>query len=144
MRRRPLLSASLAFALAGLATVGAGCSKPAPEQSQDGAALGAVTAAVTAATGYDASKLEVAAPGAQIMVKVINSPLAGRPAIEREGEAQRIASAISASIAGKPEFSGLLGIHVDYVTRNSDGGERVIDGVDFRKDSVGAFVPHIS
>ena len=140
MRRRPLLSASLAFALAGLATVGAGCSKPAPEQSQAGAALGAVTAA----TGYDASKLEVAAPGAQIMVKVINSPLAGRPAIEREGEAQRIASAISASIAGKPEFSGLLGIHVDYVTRNSDGGERVIDGVDFRKDSVGAFVPHIS
>ena len=114
------------------------------QQTQSSGALGGVKSAITSVTGYDASALEVAATGSQLMIKVINSPLAGRSAVERESEAQRIASAVSASIAGKPEFASLNGIHVDYVVRNSDGGgAHVVDGVDFRKDPAGVFQHHM-
>ena len=145
MLRRSLCLASLGLALAGTATLEAGCSKPEPQQSQASVSLSGVKSAITSVTGYDASTFDVAATGSQLMVKVINSPLAGRSAVEREGEAQRIATAVAASIAGKPEFASLNGIHVDYVVRNSDGsGAHVVDGVDFRKDPAGVFQHHMT
>ncbi len=121
MLRRSLCLASLALALAGTATVETGCSKPEPSRPRPAPRWVSVKSAIASVTGYDASALEVAATGSQIMIKVVNSPLAARSAVERESEAQRIASAVSASIAGKPEFASLNGIHVDYVVRNSDG-----------------------
>ncbi len=145
MLKRTLCLASLALVLAGAATVETGCSKPEPQQAEASASLGVVKRAIASVTAYDTSVLEVAATGSQLTVKVINSPLAGRSAVEREGEAQRIASAVSSSIAGKPEFGSLNGIHVDYVVRNSDGsGAHVVDGVDFRKDPTGVFQHHMT
>jgi len=145
MRRRSLFLASVVLALTGLATVETGCSKPQPHQTEVTTSLSGVKDSIASVTGYDASALEVAVTGSQLMIKVINSPLAARSAAERQNEAQRIAAAVSSSIGGKSEFSSLNGIHVDYVTRENDGsGARVVDGIDFRKDPAGVFQHHIT
>jgi hypothetical protein len=60
----------------------------------------------------------------------------------RDNEATAIAAIVSKSITGKPEFSKLITLRVEYVLRSAQGDTKVIDTVEFREDPDGVFRYH--
>jgi hypothetical protein len=140
LKLKGFLTGALALVLASAAPLGRPHAEPAQAVS-----LNLVKNDVLAATGYDDRTVELTATEVQLVVTIVNSKLISRPAIERENEGYRIVMTIAHSIADKPEFKGIQGIHVDYVKREagSDHSERV-DGIDFRKDPDGNFRHHIT
>jgi hypothetical protein len=61
----------------------------------------------------------------------------------RNSEAVTIANAIAAVALNDPELAGLLGIHVEYVAREAGVNKpRVVDSIDFRRDSSGGMALH--
>jgi len=138
---RTLRATAMVLAMGGpLATLVA-CSAPSPAESPQSVAE--VQAIVSAATGYGGAALGLGATPAQITVTIVNSPVAGRSAGERQTDAQRVVFAVANAIKDRPEFGEVHTVHVDYVTSQTDGGARkVVDGFDFRKDPQGVFQRH--
>jgi hypothetical protein len=119
--------------------------QPLQSQGQHATSLKKVRDAVLTATGYDGKAVELTATKVQFVITLVNSKLVGRPTVERENEAGRIASAIASKIADMPEFKGIQAIHIDYVKREPGSSRsQVIDGIDFRKDPQGDFQRHIT
>jgi hypothetical protein len=112
-------------------------------QGAQSQSLNAVKTEVLAATGYDDNMVELTATKVQFVVTIVNSKLNGGTAMERENEANRIASTIAHSIADEPEFKGIQAIHVDYVKREGAHMD-TLDSMDFRKDPDGNFRHHIT
>ena len=99
-------------------------------------------AAVTA-SGYDSSGIGVSSTAHRIVITVADSKLLQGTSGEREQEASKIASAVAATIAGKPQFDQVMIIRVDYVKRQGSNS-KVISSIDFAKDPTGAFRHHVS
>lgn len=58
-------------------------------------------------------------------------------------EAKSIASVVSKNITDKAEYADILAIRIEYVKRSgTQGKNKVIDSVNFRKDPKGAFILH--
>jgi len=96
---------------------------------------------VMKATGYDNASVELTAGKYMMTVTVINSKLPNSPS--RDMEAHKIADALTRVMAAKPEFDTIQALHVDYVAGGEDRDDwRVIDGIDFWKDSKGNFKLH--
>jgi hypothetical protein len=140
MHRPSLLAGWLALVLACAAPFAAPYAQSAPQETS----LNEVKKAVLDATGYDGGSVELVSTKIQLVVTIVNSKLIDRPSNEREREAERIASTIAHTVAGKPEFESIQAIHVDYVRRQADGHTDRIDGIDFRKDPQGNFQHHIT
>lgn len=109
------------------------------------ATLSLIKQGIIDAVGYAHSDIDLAQRSSQFWVQISNSPLNARSGTEREADATRIVAAITQAIVGQVSYSGILGIHLDYVSRNPVGGAiEVIDAIDFRKTQAGSFVLHVS
>lgn len=109
------------------------------------ATLSQIKQGIIDAVGYAHSDIDLAQRSSQFWVQISNSPLNARSGTEREADATRIVAAITQAIVGQVSYSGILGIHLDYVSRNPVGGAiEVIDAIDFRKTQAGSFVLHVS
>ena len=107
------------------------------------AVLPALQKAIVDVTHYAEQDLELKYQTSQFFVTVINSGLNQSPSIQRETEASQIVDAIARQIVDKPEFKGVLSIHIDYVARSVGGSHTdLVDGIDFRKNPAGRFVHH--
>jgi hypothetical protein len=144
MLKRSLLIGSLAVVfVVGAFSEGGHVQSLSPERQN--ASLSEVKQAILAATGYDPAAVELTATHVQFIVTLVNSKLASGPVSPREHEASRITAAIAGLIAEMPEYTGIQAIHIDYVSRKPDGSaNRIIDGIDFRKDPQGQFRHHIT
>lgn len=119
--------------------------QPAGQTGQASARLGAIQSAIVKATGYRSHDVELTATEQQLVVKVVNSPLANAPNALRQDEASRIVAAIVRAMATKPEFQGIVAVHIDYVARQAGSGDsRTIDAIDFRKNPHGQFRHHMT
>ena len=120
------------------------CARPGVAGQPD-TSLDEVKQAILTATGYEPAAVELTATKVQFVVMLVNSKLTSGPASRRENEARRITEVIAGVIAEMPEYQGIQAIHIDYVSRKSDGSaSRIIDGIDFRKDPQGKFCHHIT
>ena len=121
---------------------------PAPSAEQRGPILADIQSSIiriVGTEGYTAESFEIAAPGSVLTVSRINSQMNTATHGERNTEANIIASVVSKAISGKPEFKTLVAIHVQYVICSAPGGpDKVIDTVEFRKDSKGEFIYHVT
>lgn len=142
MRRRTTLTALLVAVAMARLTQTSRSATPSDDERQM-AVLPALKKAITDATHYGEKEIELKYQTSQFFVTVVNSGLNKSPPARREAEAAKIVDAVARQIVGKPEFKGVLGIHIDYVTRDTDGSHTaVVDGIDFRKDPAGHFVHH--
>jgi hypothetical protein len=95
--------------------------------------------------GYAAESFEITAPGSVLTVSRINSQMNTAAHAERNTEAKIIASIVSRAISGQPTFKTLVAIHVRYVVRPAPGEpDKVLDTVEFRKNSNGEFIYHVT
>ena len=146
--RNALIVAALA-----LSCLVVGCS---PQNAADGAAssassvsaptstsLNAVRARVSEAASPTASAVIVTWANSQLSVSIENSALNTSTHSARNSEAVTIAHAIAAAAMNDPELAGLLGVHIEYVARQVGVNKpRVVDSVDFRRDSSGGMTLH--
>ena len=90
-----------------------------------------------------ASAVIVTWANSQFSVSIENSALNTSTHSARNSEAVTIANAIAAVALNDPELAGLLGIHVEYVAREAGVNKpRVVDSIDFRRDSSGGMALH--
>lgn len=105
--------------------------------------LNAVKEKVAAAASPTASAINLSWVKSQFFVSIENSALNGSTHSARNSEAVTIANTIVAAAANMSEFAGLLGIHVEYVAREVGANKtRMIDSIDFRRDSSGRMSLH--
>jgi len=138
MHRRTVLLSALTALAPGLAVAQGQADRP-------GAAIAQIKQGIIRAVRYADSDLDLTEHSSQFWVRIFNSPLNTRSGIEREAEATSIVAAITEAIAGQAAYSGILGIHLDYVSRAAMGGAiEAVDAIDFRKSQAGTFVLHLS
>lgn len=143
------------LAITGLAILcfTAGCSPPkavdAATSSEYSPAVSAspsqntVRQRIVAVTSPTASAVNLTWAESQFFVSIENSALNSSTHSARNSEAVTIADTIVAAVANMSEFVGVLGIHVEYVAREVGASKtRVIDSIDFRRDSSGRMTLH--
>jgi hypothetical protein len=109
----------------------------AAQVSQQASAMAPLQKAVADAAGWKAVTLKSVAH--IITVTVTNSPLTQRA--DREAQAAKMVAAIEAGIQGKPAFSQVNTIHVNYV-KGKGKHVSTVQGLDFIQTPAGAFAPH--
>ncbi|KAF0185665.1 MAG: hypothetical protein FD160_474 [Caulobacteraceae bacterium] len=115
----------------------------AAESTQAEASLARVEASILTRTGLTENDIDVSWNAGQFTVAIINSPLNNGEHSVRNTQALDIVNALASAISGLPEFAAATGAHVNYIDRPVGGGEeRLIDGIDFRKDASGLFTLH--
>ncbi len=114
---------------------------PVGAQSPD--ALQNIRTSIMQAIGAQEATVDLKIAGGILTVSRINSTLNQANHTARDGEASRIATLVAGTIVGKPDFSKIHTIRVQYVGRIKTGGnEKIIDTVDFRRDPSGVFHFH--
>ena len=114
-------------------------SVPAPTSTS----LNAVRASISEAASPTASAVIVTWANSQLFVSIENSALNTSTHSARNSEAVTIADAIAAAALNDPALPGLLGVHVEYVARQVGASKpRVVDSIDFRRDSSGGMALH--
>ena len=107
------------------------------------AALAGMRASIVRAIGAQDQTVEITMANNILTVLRINSNMNQATHGARDNEATAIVSVVSKAISGKSEFSNLHTIRIRYASRSSPGANSsVVDTVDFRKDSQGAFEFH--
>jgi len=107
------------------------------------AAVNAVKARIVGVASPTASAVIVTWENSQFSVSIENSALNTSTHSARNSEAVTIAKAIAAAALNDSEFAGLLGVHVEYVARQAGASkQRIVDSIDFRKDSSGGMALH--
>lgn len=146
--RNALMAAALV-----LSSIVVGCSPP---NAADGAtssastapapnfsSVNAVRARIVGLASPTASAVIVTWANSQFSVSIENSALNTSTHSARNSEAVTIANAIAAVALNDPELAGLFGIHVEYVAREAGVNKpRVVDSIDFRRDSSGGMALH--
>ena len=145
----------IALVVAGLvlSCIVVGCSPPtavdgatssaASASASTSAAVNAVKARIVGVASPTASAVIVTWENSQFSVLIENSALNTSTHSARNSEAVTIAKAIAAAALNDPEFAGLLGVHVEYVARQAGASkQRIVDSIDFRKDSSGGMALH--
>jgi len=144
---------SLIASILALTSIVGGCEPSGPATTTDPATSAGGTVSASALSAVKEKVAGVASPTAsavtivwnanQFSVTIENSELNNSTHSARNSEATTIADTIVATIANMPEFAGLVGVHIDYVSRESgDGKLSVVDSIDFRKDSTGLMKLH--
>jgi hypothetical protein len=100
--------------------------------------------AIAKVTGAESGAIELSTTARIFTVKVVNGKFADGTPAGRENEAGAIESIVANAIAGKAEFKGIVVIIVEYVRRRNGGRSRIVDSIEFRKDTTGAFRYHIT
>jgi hypothetical protein len=114
-----------------------------PEQPQ-AVTLANIKEAIVRAIGGQNGTVEISTTAARFTVKVINGKFADGTPAGREDEAAAIETIVASTISGKAQFKGIVVIVVEYVKHRNGGRSRVVDSIEFRKDTTGAFRHHIT
>ena len=78
-----------------------------------------------------------------LIITRVNSNMNNATHGGRDNEATAIADVVSKAIAGKPEFSAIISLRVQYLAREAgDKTGKVIDTIEFRADPSGKFQFH--
>ena len=102
-----------------------------------------VKKAVADSIGNSASAIDVRSTAHRIVVTMTDSKLLLAPSDERQQEASKIAAAVAAAIAAKPQFDLVVIIRIDYVKQQGPTAV-VVEGIDFTKDAQGVFRLHVT
>lgn len=96
---------------------------------------------IASAGGYALKAIELKHTAHQLTATIVNSKQNDATSVDREKEAVAMASAMEAGIAGKPEFSGIGSMHIDYISRI---GKKVktVQMLDFFRSPANDFVLH--
>ena len=114
-----------------------------PVRAQSPDPLRNIRTSIIQAIGVQEATVELKIAGGIFLISRVNSTLNQANHGARDGEASRIATLVAGTIVGKPEFSKIHTIRVQYVGRMKAGGhEKIIDTVDFRRDPSGVFHFH--
>jgi hypothetical protein len=114
---------------------------PVTAQSPD--ALQNIRTSIIQAIGAPEATVDLKIAGGILTISRVNSTLNQANHTARDDDASRIATLVAGIIIGKPEFSKIHTIRVQYVGRLKTGGhEKIIDTADFRKDASGVFHFH--
>ena len=147
MARAPALLLSMIAFVFCVATSTVVRSQPARAQShaQQLAHLPDIKDAIVKAIGADADKVELNTTPSMFRVVLVNGKMNDASAAGRENEASAISSIVSHAIATKPGFKRVAAIRVEYVIRSSrKGNPKIIDMIEFRKDTSGQFRHHVT
>ena len=143
MAGRALRLGCIAAALIFAAPPLSGCSRPVSKEAASAPEVSDIQAALVAETGYPSDKVELKIDQAVVTITIVNSPLVSATTLDREHEARRMVETVVRTAHGKPAYSAVHTIHIDYVTRKPDGsGTRTVDAIDFRKDQQDVFQNH--
>jgi hypothetical protein len=104
-------------------------------------ALSELQAAIVRSIDSGRDVVEVVATRGLITVKLVNGNMNDADAFDRENHAAAIASVVSKEIVGKAEFKRISSLRVEFVKRTGDAS-KVLDAIEFREDSTGAFKHH--
>ncbi len=114
-----------------------------PVRAQFPDALQNIRTSITQAINAQDATVDLKVAGNIFMVSRVNSTFNQADHTARDGEASRIETLVAGTIVGKPDFSKIHTIRVQYVGRIKTGGhEKIIDTVDFRRDPSGVFHFH--
>ena len=105
-------------------------------------ALAEIRTSIVRAIGAQEGTVELAGTRTVFRVLRVNSNMNDSTHAGRDTEAAAIAGIVSEAIAGKPEFSKLVTLRVEYITRSKEGNVKIIDTVEFREDPNGVFRYH--
>lgn len=112
-------------------------------QSEEAALLGSIREAIVKAIGARDGTVEVSRVVNVLNVSRVNSTMNKISHAARNSEAARIAPIVSQAISGKPEFSKIYTIRVQYLAQSTTGAKgKALDTIDFRKDASGGFQFH--
>ncbi len=115
--------------------------RPVGAQTPD--ALQNIRTSIIQVIGAQDAAVDLKIAGGIFLISRVNSALNQANHAARDGEASRIATLVAGTIVGKPEFSNVHTIRVQYVGRIKAGGHvKIIDTVDFRRDPSGVFHFH--
>ncbi len=115
-----------------------------PLEAAQQTVLTSIKQSVARIIGAESSTVEIHVKSRIFTVRLVNSKFnEGTPA-GRENEAAAIEPIVSKEIARTPQFKGIVTIYVEYVRRGTTGRTRVVDSIEFRKDTSGAFRHHIT
>jgi hypothetical protein len=106
--------------------------------------LASIKGAIIKGTGAESATIELSTTARTFTVKVVNGKFADGTSAGRENEAGAIETIVANAITAKPEFKDVVVIIVEYVKRRNGGSARVVDSIEFRKDTSGAFRHHIT
>ena len=115
---------------------------PVSAQSID-SSLQSIRTAIIQATGVPDASLDLKVKGNIFIVSRINSTMNQTNHSARDGEASRIATAVAKSIADIAAYKNIHTIRVMYVaTLKPSNSEKVVDTIEFRRDTSGVFHFH--
>ena len=105
--------------------------------------LQSIRTAIIQATGVPDASLDLKVKGNILIVSRINSTMNQTNHSARDGEASRIATAVAKSIADIAAYKNIHTIRVMYVATLKPGNqEKVVDTIEFRRDTSGVFHFH--
>lgn len=114
-----------------------------PVRAQSPDALQNIRTSIIRAIGGQDAPVDLKIVAEVFLISRVNSTLNQADHAARDGEASRIATLVAGAIIGKPEFSKIHTIRVQYVGRLKAGShEQIIDTIDFRRDPSGVFHFH--
>lgn len=113
------------------------------QSTQQSAVLSDVQKSVIRTIGAQENTVEAAVMGNILIITRVNSNMNNATHGGRDNEATAIADVVSKAIAGKPEFSAIISLRVQYLAREAgDKTGKVIDTIEFRADPSGKFQFH--
>jgi hypothetical protein len=134
-----------------IAAIVAACGGSAPSSTASPsllAALPAIQASVTSATGYPAQAIELLAGPAHLRLSISDAKLAGADQATREAGAADIVAAVEKAMASRPELAPIQEISIAIVHPEETAGaardSHVEDVLQFRKGPNQRFSHHIT
>ena len=105
--------------------------------------LQSIRTAIIQATGVPNASLDLKVKGNIFIVSRINSTMNQTNHSARDGEASHIATVVAKSIADSAAYKNIHTIRVMYVATLKPGNsEKVVDTIEFRRDTSGIFHFH--
>lgn len=137
--------------VAALATVLSGCERGGPPPTADAgglAGLEQVKSAISSATGYAPSSIEVMSSAAHMRISISDAALAQADQAAREAAATAVVTAAERSLAENARFSSVQEMSVAIVhpagAEGASADSHTEDVVDFRRGPSQHFSKHIS
>jgi hypothetical protein len=104
-----------------------------------------IQAAVVQATAAPATSIEIALAAGVLTISRVNSTMKGSTHQGYIDDAEATVLTVVLAVRDEPEAIGITIIRVDYLQRSSSAKhDRILDSVEFRKNSGGVFVLHAS
>jgi hypothetical protein len=104
-----------------------------------------IRSALELATADSRKAIEINFKTSVLVILLVNSSINGATHQGYSNDAQAAVHAVILAVKDDPEFAKMSSIKVSYIERKASlARDRILDSVEFRKNSSGAFVLHTS